>query len=116
MWWPQLDDQRLTDVLHCWRDYMRTPDHLAELGYPSTAAGIRFRPGDDFDGMIDSMDHRVALAADAAIDSLPINERTAVYATILPGSKVWRLREAIPVLHERAREMLKIALRARGIE
>ena len=110
-----MTDDRLSYLLDTWREWMRAPDHRAHLGYPSTAAGIRWRPGDDFDDMVESLDQRMALAVDACVDSLPIMERTAVHATVL-GPMVWRLREPVAVVYARAREVLKLGLSMRGIE
>lgn len=109
-----MDDQRLTYLLQTWRDWMRESD--SHLGYPTRAAGIRYKAGDDFDAMVDSLDRTMALAVDAAVDDLPLNERTSVYACVLAGGKVWRLREPIEVVYGRARALLKISLKARGIE
>lgn len=108
-----MTDERLSYLLDTWRDHMFRDDH--GLGYPSTAAGIRWRPGDDFDGMVASLDETMALAVDAAVDSLPLMERTAVNAVVI-GPMVWRLREPIGIVYDRARAMLKISLNARGIE
>lgn len=110
-----VDDARLSYLLDTWRDYMRAPDHRAALGYPSTAAGIRYRAGDDFDAMVDSLDDTMARAVDACVDDLPLMERTAVNAVVI-GPMVWRLREPIYDVYERARAMLKISLKTRGIE
>jgi hypothetical protein len=52
---------------------------------------------------------------DTAVDDLPLAERTSVYSVVI-GPAVWRLREPIHVVYERARGLLKIRLRARGIE
>lgn len=108
-----MTDDRLSYLLDTWREHQFRDDH--GLGYPSTAAGIRWRPGDDFDGMVASLDETMALAVDAAIDSLPLMERTAVYAVVI-GPMVWRLREPVGIVYDRARAMLKIGLNARGIE
>lgn len=108
-----MNDDRLSYLLETWREFQHRDDH--GLGYPSTAAGIRWRPGDDFDGMVASLDETMALAVDASIDSLPLMERTAVYAVVI-GPMVWRLREPVGVVYDRARAMLKISLNARGIE
>lgn len=110
-----MTDDRLSYLLDTWRDFIRRPDHLIALGYPSTATGIRWNPGDDFDGMVESLDERMALAVDASVDDLPLMERTAVY-TVVIGPQVWRLREPMHVVYERAREGLKIKLTSRGIE
>ncbi len=110
-----MTDDRLAYLFDTWRDWMRAPDHRHALGYPSTASGIRYRPGGDFDAMVASLDETMALAMDACIDDLPLMERTAVYAVVI-GPMVWRLREPVHIVHERARDMLKIALNRRGIE
>lgn len=110
-----MTDERLSYLLDSWREWMRRPDHLGALGYPPTASGIRYRPGGDFDAMISNLDETMALAVDACVDDLPLMERTAVYAVVI-GPAVWRLREPMADVHERARDMLKIALNRRGIE
>lgn len=109
-----MTDDRLTWLLDLWRDWMRRPDHRHELGYPSTAAGIRFRAGSDFDSMVDNVDNSQALAVDAAIDSLPHLERTAVHHVLI--ASVYRAREPLQDVYTRAREQLKISLHARNIE
>lgn len=111
----RVTDDRLSYLLDTWREWMRRPDHLRALGYPPTAAGIRFRAQDDFDGMVDYLDETMALAVDAAVDDLPLNERTAVHAVVI-GPMVWRFREPINDVYERARELIKAALHMRGIE
>lgn len=109
-----MDSDRLTYLLQTWAEWSRRDDH--GLGYPSTAAGIRWRPGDDFDGMVASLDETMALAVDACVDGLPDNERIAVGVVVLASPRVWRFREPIEVIYARAREMLKVRLNARGIE
>lgn len=109
-----MTDDRLSYLLDTWREHMHRDDH--GLGYPATAAGIRWRPGDDFDGMVASLDETMALAVDACIDGLPDNERLAVGFVVLESPRVWRFREPIEVIYARAREMLKVRLNARGIE
>ena len=94
---------------------MRRPDHLRALGYPATASGIRYRAHDDFDGMVDHLDETMALAVDAVIDDLPLNERTAVHAVII-GPMVWRFRDPVQDVYGRARDMIKVALTLRGID
>lgn len=107
-----MTDDRLSFVLDVWRDWMREPE--LGLGYPGTAAGIRWKAADSFDDMCDSADRTTALAVDAAVDSLPQAERIAVHAVVI-GPNVWRRREPIQDVYLRAREMLKVALNARGI-
>jgi hypothetical protein len=107
-------DDDLSSHLSAWRDWCRRPD--LGLGYPTTAAGIRYRNGEDFDAMVDWLDDRIALAVDAAVDDLPVNERISVRCTVLDGPRAWRFREPLEVVYGRAREMLKVSLNARGIE
>lgn len=109
-----MTDDDLSNHLQSWRDWCRRPD--LGLGYPTTATGIRYRNGDDFDSMVDWLEDRIALAVDAAVDDLPQNEQIAVRCTVLDGPKVWRFREPLAVVYERARAMLKVRLNARGIE
>ena len=96
-----MTDDRLTWLLDLWRDWMRRPDH-------------RFRAGSDFDSMVDNVDNSQALAVDAAIDSLPHLERTAVHHVLI--ASVYRAREPLQDVYGRARERLKISLHARNIE
>lgn len=107
-----VDDARLDYLIDTWREWLRAPD--TNLGYPSTAAGIRWRPGDDFDALVEHLDETMARAVDASVDSLPLPERTAFVAVTI-GPMVWRLREPVYAVHARAREMLKLGLKMRGI-
>jgi hypothetical protein len=109
-----MTDDRLSWLLDLWRDWVKRPDHRHELGYPSTAAGIRFRAGSDFDSMVDNVDNSQAMAVDAAIDSLPPLERTAVHHVLI--ASVYRAREPLQDVYLRARVSLKISLNRRGIE
>lgn len=109
-----MDDQRLSYLLDTWREWYKAPDHR-ELGYPSRAAGIRYSASSDFDTMLDSLDQTMALAVDACVDDLPLMERTAVVAVVI-GPMVWRLREPVGIVYDRARSLLKIALKTRGID
>lgn len=109
-----MDSKRLSYLLDTWAEWCRRPD--LGLGYPSAASGIRWRPGDDFDAMIESLDERLALAVDAAIDDLPLQERTAVRSVVLDGCRVWRFREPVEVIYARACDMLIVGLNRRGIE
>ena len=108
-----MTDDRLSLLLDTWRDWLREPDH--RLGYPTRAAGIRYAHATDFDSMCETMDRTLAEAVDTAVDDLPLMERTAVYAVVI-GPQVWRLREPMHTVYERARVMLKIRLNARGID
>jgi hypothetical protein len=107
-----MDDKRLSYLLQTWADWLREP--AVHLGYPTTAAGIRWRSADDWEDLVDHLDETMARAVDTAVDDLPLNERTAVYATVI-GPMV-RLREPVQDVYDRARGLLKIRLRARGIE
>jgi DNA-directed RNA polymerase specialized sigma24 family protein len=109
-----MTEEDLSRHLETWRDWCRRPD--LGLGYPSTATGIRYKAGDDFDSMVDWLDDRVALAVDASVDDLPPPERTAVRCTLLDGVKYWAYAERIEYVYERAREALKVALNKKGIE
>lgn len=109
-----MTDDRLSWLLDLWRDWVRRPDHRHALGYPSTAAGIRFRAGQDFESMVTDVDQTQALAVDAAIDSLPPLERTAVHHVLIASE--YRAREPLQDVYLRARTSLKISLNKRGIE
>lgn len=108
-----MDDKRLSYLLQTWAEWLREP--AMNLGYPSVAAGIRWRSADDWEDLVDHLDETMARAVDAAVDDLPLNERTAVYAVVI-GPRVWRLREPMADVYERARMAIKIRLRARGID
>jgi hypothetical protein len=107
-----MDDKRLSYLLQTWADWLRQP--AVHLGYPTTAAGIRWRSADDWEDLVDHLDETMARAVDTAVDDLPLNERTAVYAVVI-GPMV-RLREPVQDVYDRARGLLKVRLRARGIE
>jgi hypothetical protein len=107
-----MDDKRLSYLLQTWADWLREP--AVHLGYPTTAAGIRWRSADDWEDLVDHLDETMSRAVDTAVDDLPLNERTAVYAVVI-GPMV-RLREPVQDVYERASGLLKIRLRARGIE
>jgi len=109
-----MTDDRLSWLLDLWRDWVKRPDHRHELGYPSTAAGIRFRAGSDFDSMVDNVDNSQAMAVDAAIDSLPSLERIAVHHVLI--ASVYGAKEPLQDVYLRARDQLKISLRMRNIE
>ena len=109
-----MTDDRLSYLLDVWREWIRQTDHRHELGYPSTAAGIRYRGGTDFETMTDSMDQTHALAVDAAIDSLEPLERRAVHHVLIRSQ--WASSIPLQDVFARAREMLKITLHRRGIE
>jgi hypothetical protein len=108
-----MDDKRLSYLLETWRDWLNEP--AMHLGYPSTAAGIRWRSADDWEDLVDHLDETMARAVDTAVDDLPLPERTSVYSVVVRPA-VWRLREPMHVVYERARGLLKVQLRARGIE
>jgi hypothetical protein len=110
-----MTDERLSYLLDAWREWMRESDHRAELGYPSTAAGIRWRPPGDFDSMVAALDDTMALAVDAAVDSLPALERAAVNVVVI-GPMRWMRPESVYEVYERARAMLRITLHARGVD
>lgn len=110
-----MTDERLSYLLESWREWMRESDHRAELGYPSTAAGIRWRAPGDFDSMVAALDDTMALAVDAAVDSLPSLERAAVNAVVI-GPMRWMRHESVYETYERARGLLRITLHARGID
>lgn len=109
-----MTDDRLSYLLDVWREWIRQTDHRHELGYPSTASGIRYRGGTDFETMADSMDMTHALAVDAAIDSLEPIERRAVHHVLIRSA--WGGGVPLQDVFDRARTMLKISLNRRGIE
>lgn len=109
-----MTDDRLSDLLDLWAQWMHEADLPEGLPKRSPVALGRYAVGTDFDEMCESMDIQQAEAVDAAIGDLPLNERVAVHAVKL--SSVWRLREPIDVVYERARGMLVIGLAMRGIE
>jgi hypothetical protein len=106
-------DKRLTELLRLWAEWCAMPSD--SLGYPSTAAGIRFRPGNDFEAMCSDMDDWLAHAVDVSVDELPIIERSAVHTVVL-GAAAWTLREPVQDAYGRARDMLKARLIQRGVE
>lgn len=108
-----MDDKQLTYVLAVWREWHRRSD--TRLGYPPRAAGLHSATSQDFDSMCDAMDNTVAEAVDACVDDLAPLERRAVYAVVL-GPATWSHSEPMQDVYVRARELLRTALRRRGIE
>lgn len=102
-------------ALAVWREWLQQSDSH-RLGYPSRASGIRGTGAQDFDEMCHSMDERTARAVDACVDDLPRAERAAVYTVVLAPRRSWMQPDALMVVYERAREMLRVALKRRGIE
>jgi hypothetical protein len=109
-----MTDDRLSWLLDLWRDWVKRPDHRHALGYPSTAAGIRFRAGQDFESMVSDVDETQALAVDAAIDSLPDIQRRAVHHVLIRSQ--WTSHLPLQDVYLQARATLQVTLNARGIE
>lgn len=105
--------KRLTELLRLWAEWSAMP--ADSLGYPSQACGIRWRPGNDFDQMCSDMDDWLAHAVDVSVDELPAAERHAVHVVVL-ASGAWTGREPIEDVYGRARDMLAVRLKARGVE
>ena len=106
-----IDDQRLSDLLDIWAEWMRGKEGPA--GYSSRAHIGSSTASKEWDAMLADMEVWQAKAVNAAIDDLPINEAAAVYHVKL--ASVYRLREPIELVYDRARELLKIGLRARHV-
>ena len=107
----QAGDKRLTYYLDLWADWMK--GGVGPKGYGSRAMGVAGTGSRDFEGLCGTMDRDQAEVVDAAIGDLPMNENVAIHHVKL-GS-VWRLREPIDVVFERACMRLKIALPKRGL-
>jgi hypothetical protein len=106
------DDKRLDWMLENWAHWMR--QRVTPRGFPTKSVGLRSVGGADFESMVDAVDVRLARAIDAIIDSLPLNERTAVHHVWL--ASVWRLRVDIYETHTRARVAIRDLMRKRRIE
>lgn len=109
-----MTDDHLSELLDLWKTYMEQPS--PPRGFPRRSLVLegRYTVGTDFDEMAEEMDEMHAKAVEAAVDSLPMNERISVYHVKL--ERVWRLpRIDLQATYLRAREMLKTMLDARGI-
>jgi hypothetical protein len=109
-----MTDDRLSDLLDLWAEWMR--EQAPPRGYArrSLVVAGRYSVGTDFDEMCEDMDESHCRAVDAAVDSLPMNEKIAVYHVKL--QQVWKLpRLSLDDLYVSACEILKVRLSDRGI-
>lgn len=110
-----MTDDRLSYLLDLWAEYMRgelggtgMPD-----GYDSRAHVGSSTASKAWDAMVNDVERWQAEVIDACIDDLPLNECAAVHCVKL--ASVWRLREPIQIVYDRAREALKVSLNRRGV-
>ena len=109
-----LDDDRMGELLSLWARWMRSSQPLMELWYPDTAAGcVGGGYSNDFDTMVSDMDTRHAEAVGASIDGLSPIEQCAICHIHLGA--VFKAREPMERVYERARYNLRVVLPQRGI-
>lgn len=109
-----MTDERLSDLLDLWKQYMEEPSGPKGLPAESLVLEGRYISGADFEEMAQAVDRMQAKAVNAAIDDLPMVERVAVHHVKL--ASVWRLRYNIEAVYATACEKLKVGLGKRGIE
>ena len=105
----RVSDKRLAEYLDIWAEWMRSSDTRQQ--YPVSVCSSP--SSKEFDSMVSDMEIRQAKAVNAAIDDLPSNERVAVHHVKL--ASVWRLREPIEIVYDRACLALSISLVTRGL-
>lgn len=96
--------------LRLWARWMK--QHSMPLGYP-THAPLAVSGCQDFEDLCDASDLRIVLAVNAAIKGLPWSEQAAVNHRWLTA--VYRLREPIDAVYERALERIAAELRRRAV-
>lgn len=110
----ELDDRRLDELLNLWERLMRSNQPLRDLWYPDGACGcVGGGYSQTFDDMLEVADARCAEAVNGAIESLSPIEQMAVNHIHLRA--VYRLREPVHLVYQRARFTLRVALPARGV-
>lgn len=112
-------EDHLEALLIDWAAWMRAK---WDGGRPREAAGcLGGGYTSDFDDMCATVDRNVAKIVDRAIEDLGVEhptQRLAIYITygIAEGSvAVWRLREPVDVVYERAKENLAPRLKKKGV-
>lgn len=109
-----LPADRLDALLDLWTRFMRSGEDVRELWYPDSACGcVGGGYSQTFDDMVEAVDARLAESVNAAIDSLPVVEQCAISHKHLWA--VYRFREPVVVVYQRARDALAIVLPARGV-
>lgn len=80
--------ERLMDILEDWSRWMRSDDH--GLGYPKKSPFLQ-SGGEStegaFEDMLDKMDLKLVITIDAIIESLPKDQRRAIFARFLKSKK-----------------------------
>jgi len=71
--------ERLLTILEDWKLWMKSDNH--RLGYPSQSLGMSSggESSDAFDDMVTLADNKNVMTMNAIINSLPIEQREAVY-------------------------------------
>ena len=107
-----MSEARLEWHFDNWRRWMRH-DAVAN-GAPGKAAGcVGGGYSQTFDDMVDAADIRCAMIVDALVSSLTPSERAAVNHHYLYA--VWRLREPVQQVLDRAKRKVAEWLVARGV-
>ena len=109
-----LSPDRLDDLLGLWVRFMRSGKDYRDLWYPEKACGcVGGGYSQTFEDMVEAVDNRVAEAVNAAIEGLAPVEQCAISHTHLHA--VYRFREPVTAIYQRARDRLAVVLPARGI-
>lgn len=110
----EIDDGRLDELLYLWERWMRSNQAYRELWYPDGAAGcVGGGYSQTFEDMLEQVDARVVEAVNGAVESLSPIEQCAVLHVHLHA--VFRFREPMEDVYQRARGLLKAALPMRGV-
>ena len=118
----EMKDDRLSDILANWRAFNRRP--AIHLGFRPRALVLEGDGGQEvnLDNAYETpqseayadVDETEARTVQAVIDDLPGPENSAVYNVVMGTRRP--VGEPLQEVYLRAREMLKIALRRRGVE
>lgn len=108
-----MSDDRLSWHLWNWARWHRLDP--SRLGYPRKASGgAQCYTNTDFDAMCNTADDACAEAVEAAINDLPMMEKVAIHHYHLYA--VYRSREPIEPIYNRACDAVKKTLTRRGID
>jgi len=109
---PEFDE--IDKALENWSDWMRKSEQLV-AEYPSTASGM-LAPSwiKDSEELYEALDELNAKATNAAIDSLKVIHREAIYIRFDLGPRVWRFRDH-GSLYDAAKIAIAPELRKRSV-
>jgi hypothetical protein len=109
-----LDEGRLEELLQMWARWMSSHQPLRDLWYPDGACGcVGGGNSQTFEDMVESAEIRTVEGVNGAIESLTPIEQCAI--THMHLYAVYRFREPLEVVYERAKGTLRVGLPMRGI-